>query len=50
MSYDFPDKEETIDHIKLLPRGDFLHGMVKKELEEKMDNNIIWPFQTNYGN
>lgn len=41
MGYDFPDKEEAINHIKLLPGGDFLHGMVKKELQEKRDNNII---------
>jgi len=41
MSYDFPDKEETINHIKLLPSGDFLHGMVKKKLQEKMEDNTI---------
>lgn len=39
MCYDFPDKEKTINHIKLLPHRDSLHHMVKKELEEKIVNN-----------
>ena len=33
-----PDKEKTINNIKLLPHRDFLHDTVNKKLEEKMDN------------
>lgn len=42
MGYDLPDKEKTVNHIEFLQHGDFLQGMVKKELKEKMgDDNFL---------
>lgn len=41
MGYDLPDKEKTINHIKLLPHGHFLHDTVERQLEERMDNTNL---------